>query len=47
MITMQEGADRIGILPDAWEDVMEFDEDRTVIINDGYEHKTLERRFIG
>ena len=34
MIIMEDGAERIGVLPDNWEELMQFDEDWTVIIGD-------------
>jgi len=34
MITVGDGSERIGVLPENWEEVVEFDEDWTVIIGD-------------
>ncbi len=36
MTIMEDGAERIGALPDNWEELMEFDEDWNVIIGNGY-----------
>jgi hypothetical protein len=40
MIIEEDGSERIGILPDNWEELMEFDEDWTVIIGDDYTMQT-------
>ena len=36
MIIMEDGSERIGVLPENWEEVVEFDEDWRVIVGDDF-----------